>query len=360
MASYTALLTLSVDRSLLWVLDVFTYDAGPVIASFGIAWLISSLHPMRKWYLYAAVSGVFVSAVSFTISSFFSQGDAISLGLISLTWGVGPSMILSAVIASVLVNRRVAKAGIVLPPNRHEDELDVMVLVGLYIPLLPLITDVSFYMRYLAPVVITWFIWHLVTPKFAAWLVKRQSGAGNELVAAEAYKPIDTTLFNVLSRSYYPMAFGLGVTTTVTSVLDLLGIKLFGGDPLSATANAAFFSVVAIALGSVYVGPVLWIFEDSGIRIYNRIKKTMKEPSIHSLADEMIEIYTFIFSPIGFTFAVADGDLVLAIILLALAFHLLFTISMTTTYLYLKFSANKHLHRFVYTLGRDGVLKPMA
>ncbi|MEM4270260.1 MAG: hypothetical protein QW223_09120, partial [Candidatus Caldarchaeum sp.] len=74
------------------------------------------------------------------------------------------------------------------------------------------------------------------------------------------------------------------------------------------------------------------------------------------LADEMVEIYTFIFSPIGFTFAVADGDLLLAFVLLGLVFHLLLTISMTATYLYLRFSAKSHLHGVLTRLAGKGLI----
>ncbi|MEM1950386.1 MAG: hypothetical protein QXY50_08000, partial [Candidatus Caldarchaeum sp.] len=114
----------------------------------------------------------------------------------------------------------------------------------------------------------------------------------------------------------------------------------------------------AIAAGSLYVGPVLWLFEDLGIRIFDRASRVMKPPGIHSLADEMVEIYTFIFSPIGMTFAVADGDLLLALVLLGLLFHLLITISMTSTYLYLRFSAKRHVNDVLRKLAVKGLLSP--
>jgi hypothetical protein len=177
-------------------------------------------------------------------------------------------------------------------------------------------------------------------------------------VLAEPPKAEETTLFNVLSRSYIPMAFGLGVVTTVASVLDLLNVSLFRGDPFSATADAAFLAAVATAAGSLYVGPVAWLFEDSGIRLYDRVRRIMRPPSIHSLADEMVEIYTFIFSPIALTFALADGDLALALILLGLTLHLLLTISFTATYLYMTFSAKKHLETMVRSLQARSLARP--
>ncbi|MCS7133838.1 MAG: hypothetical protein NZ921_03455, partial [Candidatus Caldarchaeum sp.] len=109
-----------------------------------------------------------------------------------------------------------------------------------------------------------------------------------------------------------------------------------------------------------YVGPVAWLFEDLGIRIFDKTRRIMKTPGIHSLADEMVEIYTFIFSPIGLTFAVADGDIFLALILLGLMLHLLFTISMTATYLYIRFSAKTHIRNVLKNLSEKGLAVPYS
>ena len=355
------------EHGLLWLVPiefVFMFDAGPALAAFGLGWIISALHPLRKWYLYSLMLGVIVSAAGFAASGSIPlnlETSSYQQLMMTITWSVGPSLILSAALASVVISRRVSKAGIVLQRNRHEDEMDVVLILALYLPFITLLNSPNFYLRYVIPVAVTWLVWHLSADKLVTWLLRRQAAAGAVLVAAEQPKTEETTIFNVASRSYHPMAFGLGVTTTVASVLDLLGINLFGEDPFSASANAAFISIVAIALGSLYVGPVLWLFEDCGIRVFNPVRKILTEPKIHSLADEMIEIYTFIFSPIGLTFSVADGDLVLAMILLAFIVHLLFTVSMTSTYLYLKFSANKHLWKVVRRLEMEGLLtqKPL-
>ncbi|MEM0349244.1 MAG: hypothetical protein QXE96_06925 [Candidatus Caldarchaeum sp.] len=344
---------------LVWWESVFMFDAGPALAAFGLGWIISALHPLRKWYLYSLILGVIISAAAFAASwstPLDAENWVYQQLIMTLAWSVGPALILSATVASLVINRRVSKAGIVLQRNRHEDELDVVLILALYLPFITLVNSPNFYTRYVLPVAATWLIWHLFADRLSTWLLKRQRGAGAVLVAVEPPKTEETTIFNVASRSYYPMAFGLGVTTTVASILDLLGINLFGEDPFSATADAAFISIVAIALGSLYVGPVLWLFEDCGIRVFNPVRKFLTEPKIHSLADEMIEIYTFIFSPIGFTFSVADGDLVLAMILLAFIVHLLFTVSITSSYLYLKFSANKHVKKVVQRLEREGLL----
>lgn len=354
-------------HGILWLVPVgfvFMFDAGPALAAFGLGWIISALHPLRKWYLYSLIAGVVISAAGFAASWSMPLNQEIwsyQQLMMTLAWSVGPSLVLSAVVASIVINRRVSKAGIVLQRNMHEDEMDVVLILALYLPFITLVTNLNFYLRYVLPVAVTWLVWHLFADKLSTWLLKRQAVAGAILVAAEPPKTEETTIFNVASRSYYPMAFGLGVTTTVASVLDLLGINLFGEDPFSASANAAFISILAIALGSLYVGPVLWLFEDCGIRVFNPVRKIFTEPKIHSLADEMIEIYTFIFSPIGLTFSVADGDLVLALILLAFIVHLLFTVSMTSTYLYLKFSVNKHLWKVVRRLEMEGLLtqKPL-
>ncbi len=335
------------------LLQILQFDLGPAVIAFGVGWMLSGLHPMRKWYLYPATAGLIVSTSSLTVSNYLLRPESYlhAAVMLSITWAVGPALIAAGVLAALVVNRRVAMTGAILSPNPHEDKLDVLVLVGLYIPLLPLAVSDALYLRYLLPAVITWAGWHFLADRFTVYLLLRNVKRGEiELVAAEPPTPEETTLMNVVSRSYYPMAFGLGVTTTLTSVLDLLNIRLFGGDPFSATAGAALASIAAIAVGSLYVGPVLWLYEDLGVRVFDKVRRVMRPPSIHSLADEMVEIYTFIFAPIGLTFAVADGDLPLALILLGLTIHLLLTISMTATYLYIRFSARRHLHRIIKSL----------
>lgn len=337
------------------------FDLGPAVTAFGLGWLVCGLHPMRKWYLYPSSGGLLLSTSAFTASTYWVAPESFipTATLLSLTWSVGPALMLAGAVSGIIVNRRASKHGVRPPPNPHEDNLDIVVIAALYIPLLPLATTQSFYVRYLLPAIITWLFWHMLADRFTAYLLMRQvrkRGNRVRLVAVEPPSPEETTLMNIVSRSYYPMAFGLGVTTTVSSVLSLLNIQVFGGDPFAATAGAALASIVAIAAGSLYVGPVLWLYEDLGVRVFDSVRRFMTRPAIHSFADEMVEIYTFIFAPIGFTFAVADGDLPLALILLGLTLHLLLTISMTATYLYIRFSAKPHLRAVLERLVSNGVL----
>ncbi|MEM4416499.1 MAG: hypothetical protein QXD32_00400 [Nitrososphaerota archaeon] len=342
------------------LLNILQFDLGPAVTSFGVGWAVSGLHPMRKWYLYPAVGGLLLATSSFAASILLRPEPILYTAItLSLTWSAGPALLASGVVAGVLVNIRASRHGVKPPPNPHENELDTFVIAALYMPLLPLITDTAFYLRYVVPVILTWLFWHMLADRFTAYLLTRRvrKGGGHiMLVAVEPPSPEETTLMNVVSRSYYPMAFGLGITTTVASVLDLLNIQVFGGDPFSAAAGASVASIAAIAAGSLYVGPVLWLYEDLGVRVFDRAGNVIRRPAIHSFAEEMVEIYTFIFSPIGFTFAVANGDLPLALILLGLVFHLLFTVSITSTYLYIRFSAKKHLEKVLNKLEKNGAL----
>ncbi len=349
----------AVDGRFFYITDVLQFDVGPAVMAFGAGWIVSGLHPLRKWYLYSVTAGLLISTTSFTLSAYFPlESYMLSSTLLSLTWAVGPALLTSGVVSAVIINRRVSMHGVKIAPNPHENSLSLAALLALYLPLLPVVLSQVFFTRYVLPALITWVFWHFFADRLTSYLLMRRVRGSStvKLVAVEPPSPEETTLMNVVSRSYYPMAFGLGVTTTVTSILDLLGIEIFGGDPFAATAGAALASIVAISLGSLYVGPVLWLYEDLGIRVFDETKKVMETPRIHSLADEMIEIYTFIFSPIGLTFSVANGDIILALTLLALAIHLLLTISMTTTYLYIRFSAKPHILNVLKRLSAKGVI----
>jgi hypothetical protein len=40
-----------VSAELAWISHLLVYDAGPAVASFGVGWLVSGLHPLRTYRL---------------------------------------------------------------------------------------------------------------------------------------------------------------------------------------------------------------------------------------------------------------------------------------------------------------------
>jgi hypothetical protein len=125
-----------VSAELAWISHLLVYDAGPAVASFGVGWLVSGLHPLRKYYLYSGVAAVYLSFTAFALSTFLNVENlpAAAAILLTLIYSAGPSMLLSAALAGVAVNRRVRKAGIKPSPNPHENILDFFVMIALYIP----------------------------------------------------------------------------------------------------------------------------------------------------------------------------------------------------------------------------------
>jgi len=114
----------------------------------------------------------------------------------------------------------------------------------------------------------------------------------------------------VLSRVYYPLAFGIGASLTALSIAELfpqLGEAL-PTDPLAKTAQVAPIAIMAITVESSYVGPVVWLYQDSGLRIKDNRRMTVEEPKIHGFANNLIEVYSFIQAPVSFAIISAGGD----------------------------------------------------
>ncbi|MCS6785365.1 MAG: hypothetical protein NZ581_09270, partial [Candidatus Caldarchaeum sp.] len=162
-----------------WFLQLLTllqFDVGPAVMAFGIGWIVSGLHPLRKWYLYSVTAGLIVSTISFAASTYLpiTQSYLVTAILLSLTWAVGPSLITAGVFAAIVVNRHAAKHGFKVSPNPHENSLDVVVLTALYIPLLPLAATEVFYIRYILPALAAWVFWHLLADRLTTYLLEKQ------------------------------------------------------------------------------------------------------------------------------------------------------------------------------------------
>jgi hypothetical protein len=107
---------------------------------------------IRKYYLYSGVAAVYLSFTAFALSTFLNVENlpAAAAILLTLIYSAGPSMLLSAALAGVAVNRRVRRPASSFP-NPHENILDFFVMIALYIPLLPALGSPLFYLRYLRP-----------------------------------------------------------------------------------------------------------------------------------------------------------------------------------------------------------------
>ena len=239
-----------------------------------------------------------------------------------------------------------------------EEYLLYVVAVGFF---LPFIKEPLALLRLMLSTIGCWIIWHFLSPRIAYYsLAKkiRNSGGKFEIISGGGIKE-ELSFSNVFSRAYYPLAFGLGVSLTLLSIIELtpLSESIFTSEPLLKTAQIALISLLAVTVGSSYVGPVLWLFQDSNIRIKDNVKMTVEEPKIHSLADEVVEIYTFLQAPIGFVIVAAGGDYIYAFALPTILLITILTVALSTTILYIKFSSKRNLIQLIQKLLNEEYLK---
>jgi hypothetical protein len=347
--------------TLLQIATTLYTDVGPGIVGWAIGWITSALNPLRKYYLIPVSAGTIMPMVTFSFGSpLISAGFVGSNLWYMLTFSIPPALISSGILSGVVITRHARRDKLPRVHPSFEEYLLYIVALSL---LLPFIREPPALLRLVASVIGCWIIWHFLSPKIAYYSITRKikkSGGKLELVSAGGILEEELTFSNVFSRAYYPLAFGLGVSLTLFDIIELtpLSESILTSEPLIKTAQIVLISLLAITAGSSYVGPVLWLFQDSNIRIKDNVRMTIEEPKIHSLANQMVEIYTFIQAPICFTIAAAGGDYMYAFALLILLLITVLTVAFPTVILYVKFSSRSNLYRLIEKLLNEGYLKP--
>jgi hypothetical protein len=337
-------------------------DVGPGVLALGAALLFTSRRSKGRSYLYLVVSGVLTMSLAFTILLRFETllvGNwslSTSLLLYALLYSVGPVLIASGVFTGIQAEGRRRRLG--LPKSETPNEMFLVAIIAGSL-FLPFISSTAPNWRLITYVIVTWLVWHLLASKVAAraLLGFRKSGVSKTLVRYDILPdkeqvPEKPTFVGILSKSYIPTAFGVGITFTIYNLLKLTPLRpSLGPGPFGEVADITTYSMIAMALGSLYVGPVAWILHDSGLMLYDKLKKDPpKAPTVHSSVRGLTEIYGFILSILSFVVSSTHQDYALALSLLTLMIYTIFAVALASTLLYYALSAKSQLKRFLSTL----------
>lgn len=348
--------------SLLELSMILYSDLGPGVVSWGIGWIVSALNHLRKFYLIPISVGMILPMLTISFGSPLIDLD--SWGSISwhtLIFSIPPALISSGIASGVIINRHIKRDKLLKIHDGFEEYLLYIVAVVFF---LPFIRELLALLRLVLSTIGCWIIWHFLSPKIAYYSltkkIKNRKGR-IELISSRRISEEKLTFSNIFSRAYHPLAFGLDVSLTLPSIIELapMSENIFASEPLMKTAQIAIISILAVTVGSSYVGPVVWLFKDSNIRIKDSIKIIIEEPKIHSLANQLVEVYTFLQAPISFTVVATGRDYTYAFALLAMLMMTVLTVAFSTTILYIKFSAKKNLYQLTDKLLKEGYLNTL-
>ena len=342
---------------------LFSSDLGPGIVAWGLGWLIACYHRFERSYLYVIVTGIFVITTTFTLmrwniieSPFLDFRGA--LFFYSLFYAVGPMLLASGVVAGVFIERQRKLSG---DPNitpSKDVALASLLVASLFLPYLAVMNPNWWLLFW---VCLSWAVWHIFAPYLANLVVlgfrpsKRAETKKNYEIQFNK-EPVfkSLTFTSILSKAYVPTAFGLGVTFTIYRFLKYTPIYIpFTPGPFGTVADTTNYSIWAIAVGALFVGPVVWLIEDSEIRLFDRLKLKTQNPSVHSFLIGMTKLYGFVLGPFLFVFLETERDYFLAFTLLTLMLFTIFMVSLAATILYLTLSHKRCMQRFLKSVKKD-------
>jgi hypothetical protein len=192
----------------------------------------------------------------------------------------------------------------------------------------------------------TWIVWHVAAPWLAKIVILGMRPSKRVETLDTYHVRVDPatflprlTLTQILAKAYVPTAFGLGATFTVYRFSKFTPWYVpFAPGPFGIVADTTSYAIWAIALGSLLVGPVVWLLQDAGIRLTARVNGALKIPRVHGFFLGMTKTYGFVVGPFLFVFLTSDRDYLLTMTLLPLMLYTLFTVSVTATFCYLLLS----------------------
>jgi hypothetical protein len=266
-------------------------------------------------------------------------------------------LLASGVTAGVFVERQRQKNnGPKITPSR-DIALLIILVTSLFLPYLAVMTPNLVLLLW---VFVIWLVWHTFAPYLANsivlgfWPSKRKKTM-QEYEIQFNQKPVfePLTLTSVLSKAYVPTAFGLGATFTIYRFLKLTPIYIpFTPGPFGTVTDTTSYAIWAIALGALFVGPVVWLLKDDQVTLFSRKKLKTKTTEVHSFLIGMTKLYGFVLGPFLFVFLETERDYLLTFTLLPLMLYTLFTVSLAATLLYFIVSHKRCMNRFLKSLNK--------
>lgn len=337
-------------------------DIGPGLTAASVAWIVSSINPIKKFYLIPIAIGIISPTPTLILGSAIINMGYLGAIIWHLTiFSIPPALITSGVIAGIVVERHRRRDEV--PDIKVGFEKHLLYLIAIALFLIFLREPLAL-LRLVILALATWILWHFISPRLAFYLLvrKMRKGMGRYELIFHKRTGEELTLSNAFSKSYYPLAFGLGFSLTLFNIVELFPFFEISmpSDPMAKAVQLVMFSILAVVVGSAYVGPVVWLYRDSGIRIKDNAAMVVEEPKIHSFANNLVEVYGFIQAPISFTIAVTGGDYLYAIALLALLLVTILTVSLAVVILYVRFSSESNLSYLFTKLIKEGYIQPSS
>jgi hypothetical protein len=361
--SSTVEASLTTVRMLYDLSILFSSDVGPGIVAWGIGWLVASYHRFERSYLYVIVTGIFVMTLTFTLMRWnIIESPLLDfrgvLFVYSLFYAVGPILLASGVVAGVFIERQRQLSG---GPNIISSK-DV-VLAGFLVAslLLPYLAVMNPNWWLLLWVCVIWLVWHIFAPWVANAVVlgfrpSRRAETRKEYEVRFRKEPVfePLTFTSILSKAYVPTAFGVGATFTIYRFLKYTPIYIpLTPGPFGTVADTTSYSIWAIALGALFVGPVVWLLKDSEISLFDRFKSKTETPAVHGFLIGMTKLYGFVFGPFLFVFLETERDYLLTFTLLTLMLYTIFMVSLAATLLYLILSHKRCMRSFLKSVSKE-------
>jgi hypothetical protein len=361
--SSTIEVSLTMVRMLYDLSILFSSDVGPGIVAWGIGWLIASYRRFERSYLYVVVAGIFVMTTTFTlmrwniVESPFLDFQGL-LFLYSLFYAVGPMLLASGVVAGVFVEQqRQLSGGPDIIPSKDVTLVSLLV-ASLFFPYLAVMTPNWWLLLW---VCVIWVVWHVFAPLLANAVVlgfrpSKRAETRREYELRFKREPAfeHLTFTSILSKAYVPTAFGLGATFTLYRFLKLTPFYIpFTPGPFGTVADTTSYAIWAIALGALFVGPVVWLLNDAEISLVHRHKSKIKIPAVHGFLIGMTKLYGFVLGPFLFVFLETERDYLLTFTLLPLMLYTIFMVSLAATLLYFVLSRKRCMSHFLESLSKE-------
>ncbi|MBS7623049.1 hypothetical protein KEJ39_05165 [Candidatus Bathyarchaeota archaeon] len=214
--------------------------------------------------------------------------------------------------------------------------------------------------RILGLAAFTWIVWQYVTPKLVAvWVAgatqeQRMRTMSRYIFYVEQRGPIQFTAGGVFRRSILPLQMAFGVIPLIIKLFNITP-KATGDIDLALQTSAVMVRMAWFVIPTVIfvVGPLKWIFDESGVRRCDRLTRAYKDLSL-GLFEEFVGVGSLIFL-LEFSYETSGRVLEVTALLAFLIVITLLPITLLSTALYIRLSFNRHIKGFIDRLKQLGM-----